>query len=117
MKSMDILTLVFIIALSMGGGYIGAKKKHLKDIERLKIEQSEIIEKLEIEAIGRAKRLQLSIDSLQALPAKVDTVVVTVTRVEQKTDTLILISKDILLNTDTIKQEVRRLQNETKREG
>ena len=55
-------------------------------------------------------RANAKLDSLQALPAKVDTIVEKITLVEVKTDTLILISKQILDNTETIKQDVKTIK-------
>ena len=58
--------------------------------------------------------LNLKIDSLKNLPAKVDTVIVNTETIIQKTDTLILMSNDIYKNTDTIKHELRRFIEKSK---
>ena len=67
-----------------------------------------------VELLTEAQRVQsemaAKIDSLQNLPAKVDTVIEVVKEIEWKTDTLILTSKEILLNTDSIKKDVRYLK-------
>ena len=110
---MDLITLVIIIATSLGGGYYGGRKKAQREGEREKIEFQERINSLEQDGIARVKRLQHSIDSLQGLPANVDPVITVVTKVERNTDTLILLSKDILINTDTIKRDLKQLIDAT----
>ena len=54
------------------------------------------------------------VDSLQNLPAQVDTLIIHTETIIEKADTLILIAKDTYLNTDTIKKEMREFFNEKK---
>ena len=107
---MKMIELILIIALSFGGGFFTSKtlknKKAIQTIEQ----QHKDLKKL----YTLSEEMTAKIDSLQSLPAKVDTVVKVVTRVEKSVDTLILLNKDIFLNVDTIKKEVREVKDDIK---
>ena len=101
MKMGEVIVAILVILGSFGGGFVIGKNKadakHDKAILSLLDEQKE-----------QSKVMYLKLDSLKNLPAKVDTVRIVVDRVEHKTDTLILISRDVYANTDTIKNELRQ---------
>lgn len=94
--------IIIVIAMFFGGFYIGTKKQNKK--------QNEIIE-----------RLDIKLDSLKNVPAKIDTVIKYQEKVITKVDTIIIttekilvgvealekLNKKIYLNTDTIKNEFR----------
>lgn len=101
MKMGTAIISILILLGSFGGGFVIGKNKadakHDKAILSLLDEQKE-----------QSQVMYLKLDSLKNLPAKIDTVRLVVDRVEYKTDTLILMNKDIYANTDTIKNELRR---------
>ena len=107
MKMGEVIVAILVILGSFGGGLkIGkdrADKKHDKVVLSL-LEEQKI----------KSNAMYSKLDSLKNLPAKVDTVRLTIDRVEYKTDTLILMNKDIYANTDTIKIELRQLRKEMK---
>lgn len=101
MKMGEVLIGLLMVAMGFGGGYFtGAKVEKKKADQHL----TEIVENTD----KMVNELNLKIDSLKNLPAKVDTVIVNTETIIQKTDTLILMSNDIYKNTDTIKHELRR---------
>ena len=93
--------------LLLGGGLFGgsAYQKNKCDQELQEVlEQSSV----KIDSVKTDLNLaNLKLDSLQSLPAKIDTVIEVQTKIVERTDTLILINRDILMNTDTIKNELR----------
>lgn len=110
---MEWVIIALMLLLSGGGftgGYFAGKNKCNK-------ETREIIERTQIQYDSIQSSLAVSrimLDSLQGLPAKVDTVQVVVTRTEHKIDTIVLLSVDMLRgikeikdDTDTIKGLLR----------
>lgn len=105
---MKMLEIVVIIGIFVGGFFTGQQVASRKCDKRMfHVEQQASKER----AVILAK-----VDSLQKLPAKVDTVIQVVTKIEHKTDTLILLNYRIFENTDTIKNELRNLRHEVKSE-
>ena len=100
--------IAFLIAVLVagGGGFAGGalykKKQNVKEITEI----SETTKKLEFELIEANQKL----DSLKSVPAKIDTIRKTITKVETKTDTLIMTSTQILQNTEIIKSAVFRIE-------
>ena len=91
------IAILISLTLSFGGGiWLGTAKEKART--SILIEQS----KVEIDKVS------LKLDSLRNVPAQIDTVIQIQKIIEFKTDTLILINKDIYQNTDTIKKELRR---------
>ena len=91
------IAILISLTLSFGGGlWLGTAKEKART--SVLIEQS----KLEIDKVS------LKLDSLRNVPAQIDTVIQIQKVIEFKTDTLILINKDIYQNTDTIKKELRQ---------
>ena len=101
MKMGTTIISILILLGSFGGGFVIGKNKadakHNKAILSLLDEQKE-----------QSKAMYLKLDSLKNLPAKIKIVTVKVDSLIYKTDTLILMNKDIYANTDTIKNELRR---------
>ena len=97
----EVIIAILILLGSFGGGFKLGKdrsdKKHDKVVLSLLEEQKE-----------QSKVMYLKLDSLKNLPAKIKIVTVKVDSLIYKTDTLILMNKDIYQNTDTIKNELRR---------
>ena len=100
--------IAFLIAVAVagGGGFAGGafyqKKLQSKEITEI----NETAKKLEFELIEANQKL----DSLKSVPAKIDTIRETITKVETKTDTLIMTSTAILKNTEIIKSAVFRIE-------
>ena len=99
--------IAFLIAVAVaGGGFAGGalfqKKQQSKEITEI----NETTKKLEFELIEANQKL----DSLKSVPAKIDTIRETITKVETKTDTLIMTSTAILKNTEIIKSAVFRIE-------
>lgn len=91
------IAILISLGVTFGGGFwLGTSKQKTKT--ELIIEQS----KLEIDKVS------LKLDSLRNVPAQIDTVIQIQKVIEWKTDTLILMNKDIYQNTDTIKKELRQ---------
>ena len=103
------LLIAIIIA---GGGYFAGshvqKKKCRTQTELLLLKNDKLLNDL--------TDLAISFDSLKTLPPKVDTIIEVVTDIQIKIDTFVLIGKNVLANTDTIKHEIRELRNEIKNE-
>jgi len=101
---MSSILIALLIALgSFGGGVAVGVSQQKKKCDKTVIE-------LLTDAQAVQTEMNAKIDSLQNLPAKVDTVIEVVKEIEYKTDTLILIAKETLLNTDSIKSDVRYLK-------
>jgi len=118
---MSLTAILISLALSFGGGYyVGTTKQKARSdvlIEQSKLEIDKVSIKLDslrnvpaqldsvtsllISSRAELSNVSLKLDSLQKLPKKVDT--------------LILVNKDIYLNTDTIKKELRHFIRENKR--
>lgn len=98
-----IIYIIIALGLSFGGGtYFGySKSKKHSDKMILQIHEENKLNN---------ERLTEKIDSLQGLPAKVDTILVFQEKIVQKTDTLILTSKKILDNTEIIKEDVKDIK-------
>ena len=95
------IAILISLGVTFGGGFwLGTSKQKTKT--ELIIEQS----KLEIDKVS------LKLDSLRNVPAQIDTVIQIQKVIEFKTDTLILMNKDIYQNTDTIKKELRQFIKE-----
>lgn len=91
------IAILISLGVTFGGGFwLGTAKQKTKT--ELIIEQS----KVEIDKVS------LKLDSLRNVPAQIDTVIQIQKVIEFKTDTLILMNKDIYQNTDTIKKELRQ---------
>ena len=91
------IAILISLGVTFGGGFwLGTSKQKTKT--ELIIEQS----KVEIDKVS------LKLDSLRNVPAQIDTVIQIQKVIEFKTDTLILMNKDIYQNTDTIKKELRQ---------
>ncbi len=99
----EILIWLLITLASFGGGAWFGTSQQKKKCDK------EVIQRLTVANTIQAE-MSNKIDSLQKLPAKVDTVIETVKIIEYKTDTLILIAKETFLNTDSIKKDVRYLK-------
>lgn len=96
MKMSTIIAVLISLGVSFGGGYyVGTSRQKAKT--DLLIEQS----KIEIDKVN------LKLDSLKNVPAKIDTVILRQIEIVHRVDTLILLNKDIYQNTDTIKNELR----------
>ena len=94
------IAILISLGVTFGGGFwLGTSKQKTKT--ELIIEQS----KVEIDKVS------LKLDSLRNVPAQIDTVIQIQKIIEFKTDTLILMNKDIYQNTDTIKKELRQFIN------
>ncbi len=94
------IAILISLGVTFGGGFwLGTSKQKTKT--ELIIEQS----KVEIDKVS------LKLDSLKNVPAQIDTVIQIQKVIEFKTDTLILMNKDIYQNTDTIKKELRQFIN------
>src|SRR5678810_772570 len=97
MKMSTAIAILISLGVTFGGGFwLGTSKQKTKT--ELIIEQS----KVEIDKVS------LKLDSLRNVPAQIDTVIQIQKVIEFKTDTLILMNKDIYQNTDTIKKELRQ---------
>ena len=95
------IAILISLGVTFGGGFwLGTSKQKTKT--ELIIEQS----KVEIDKVS------LKLDSLRSVPAQIDTVIQIQKVIEFKTDTLILMNKDIYQNTDTIKKELRQFIKE-----
>ena len=95
------IAILISLGVTFGGGFwLGTSKQKTKT--ELIIEQS----KVEIDKVS------LKLDSLRNVPAQIDTVIQIQKVIEFKTDTLILMNKDIYQNTDTIKKELRQFIKE-----
>lgn len=106
---MDIIAGFIFFALTFGGGYFTGQYRQ-KQLS--KNEVAELVRENQI----KIDQLQIRIDSLRSVPAKIDTIVKYIPKIVERTDTLILISKDTYLNTDTIKLELRDFYNEYQKE-
>lgn len=101
----EIIIALLIAAASFGGGaWVGASQQKKKCNKEL----TEIVKESNLRTI----EMSAKIDSLQNLPAKVDTLIFHTETIIEKTDTLILIAKETLLNTDSIKFELRDFRHE-----
>ena len=101
MKMSTAIAILISLGVTFGGGFwLGTSKQKTKT--ELIIEQS----KVEIDKVS------LKLDSLRNVPAQIDTVIQIQKVIEFKTDTLILMNKDIYQNTDTIKKELRQFIKE-----
>lgn len=97
MKMSTAIAILISLGVTFGGGFwLGTAKE--KTRTSVLIEQS----KVEIDKVS------LKLDSLKNVPAQIDTVIQIQKIIEFKTDTLILMNKDIYQNTDTIKKELRQ---------
>ena len=97
------IAILISLGVSFGGGlWLGSSKE--KSRTSVLIEQS----KVEIDKVS------LKLDSLRNVPAKLDSVTSLLIIIEFKTDTLILMNKDIYQNTDTIKKELRQFIKKVK---
>lgn len=101
MKMGEVIIAIIILLGSFGGGFSIGKnnsdKKHDRAVLSLIEKQKE-----------QSDKMYLKLDSLKNIPAKIDTVRIKVDSLIYKTDTLILMNKDIYANTDTIKNELRQ---------
>lgn len=103
MKMAEAIIALLLIGGSFFGGSQYQKNKCDQELQEV-LEQSSV----KIDSVKTDLNLaNLKLDSLQSLPAKIDTVIEVQTTIVERTDTLILINKEILLNTDTIKHELR----------
>lgn len=112
-----IIAILISVGVSFGGGYLVGgklqKNKARKEVRRLMVENKQNVEKLLVR-----------VDSLKRVPAQLDSVTLllinsraelsnvslkldSLQKLPEKVDTLILVNKDIYLNTDTIKNELR----------
>ncbi len=103
---MDLLIGIIIAIVSFGGGALTGvhytnKTKNNELHAKIDLQRAELIE-------ANAK-----LDSLQHLPAKIDTVEKIIVKTEIKIDTLILTNKRILDNTEEIKKDVKTLIKRT----
>ena len=101
MKMGTTIISILILLGSFGGGFVIGKNK--ADAKYDKVVLSLLEEQKE-----QSNVMYLKLDSLKNLPAKIKIVTVKVDSLIYKTDTLILMNKDIYQNTDTIKNELRR---------
>lgn len=95
---------IIALALSFGGGTFLGYSKAKKHSDKI------ILQIHEDQQVNNA-RMTAKLDSLQSLPAKVDTVIVNTELIIERTDTLILTNKKILDNTEVIKADVREIKN------
>jgi len=103
---MGVGEIIVALTLLFGGAFAGSSYQKNKCDKELQ----EVLEKSSLQLDSLDNHLMianLKLDSLQSLPAKVDTVIKFQTQIIERTDTLILVNKEILLNTDTIKSELR----------
>jgi hypothetical protein len=104
MKMTELILAVLISIGVFGGGFFVGQNKADKEHDKVVLSLIE-------ESKEQNDRMYTKLDSLKHLPSKIDTVRFAVDRVEYKTDTLILISKEVFANTDTIKNELRQYIN------
>ena len=103
MKMETLLGILIALLLGFGGGATGGV------IYTKKLQNNELNNKIELQLLELVDA-NAKLDSLQSLPAKVDTVYKITTEIQIKTDTLILTSKKILDNTEEIKADVKELK-------
>jgi hypothetical protein len=121
MKNMEVL-IGLLIALAMAGGgftggYFAGKIPAEKRCDKRVMTMNDTLQVVN----ERTAHISAIADSLACLPTKVDTVTLIVTKIESKTDTLILLEKntyeavkEIRDNVDTIKQEFRAVNGSSR---
>ena len=105
------IELLIAIIIAGGGYFVGVHSQKKKCEAR-----TELLLSKNDKLLNDLTNLTISYDSLKTLPPKVDTIIEVMTDIQIQIDTFVLIGKNVLANTDTIKHELREFRNEIKNE-